>query len=303
SLNEYGIKDIKTKKMKEFDSEERFYRYLGLDWMPPELREDRGEVEAARNHRLPNLVEIQDIKGDLQIHSDYPIEPSHDLGQNSMEEILAKAKELNYQYVAFTEHNPSVSMHTKNQIINIMKRRKAMIEQIRESTKSVRILNLLEIDILASGKLSLPDEAFEFIDAALVSIHSSFNQNKIDMTKRVLNGLSHSKAKIFAHPTGRLINQREGINLDFNQIFSFCAKHNKALEINSYPNRLDLPDNLVKEALGFGIKFTLGTDSHEIKGMDLMPYGVAVARRGWLEADDIWNTKSYNEVLRWLKEK
>jgi len=217
-----------------------------------------------------------------------------------MEETIIKAKELGYEYIAFSEHNPSVSKHTSQQIIDIMKRRNDKIEQLRKSIKSVRILNLLEVDIATNGELAFPEKAFDYIDAALVSIHSSFNQPKERMTKRVLKGLSHPKAKILAHPTGRIINEREGIDLDFSQIFDYIKNHNKALEINSYPNRLDLPDILVFEAKKYGLKFALGTDSHDKEGMNLMRYGVTVARRGWLEASDILNTLGYNELLKWL---
>ncbi len=300
SLNEYGIKDLKTNKLKEFATEEEFYRYLGLSLVPPEIREDRGEIEAALKGLLPKLISLSQIKGDLQIHSSYDLEPSHDLGKNSMEETITKAKELGYEYIAFSEHNPSVSKHTSQQIIDIMKRRNDKIEQLKESIKSVRILNLLEVDIATNGELAFPEKAFDYIDAALVSIHSSFNQPKEQMTKRVLKGLSHPKAKILAHPTGRIINEREGIDLDFSQIFDYIKNHNKALEINSYPNRLDLPDILVFEAKKYGLKFTLGTDSHDKEGMNLMRYGVSVARRGWLEASDILNTLGYNELLKWL---
>lgn len=300
SLNEYGIKNLKTETVRGFATEKDFYNFLGLAYIEPEIREDRGEIEAAQNNKLPKLVNQKDVRGDLQIHSNFPIEPSHDLGKNSMEEILDKAKTLGYEYIAFTEHNPSISQHTNSQIVNIMKKRYDKIEQLKSSTKSVRILNLLEIDIAADGTLAYPEEAFQYIDAALVSIHSSFNQPKEQMTKRVLNGLSHPKAKILAHPTGRLINRRTGIALDFDQIFEYAAKHQKAIEINSYPDRLDLPDALVYEARKYDVKFTLGTDSHDVSGMDLMYYGVSVARRGWLEADDIWNTKSYNELYNWL---
>lgn len=302
SLNEYGIKKLTTQKIKKFDSEEKFYHFLDLEWIPPELRENTGEIEAALKHSLPKLVELKDIHGDLQIHSSFPIESSHDLGLNTMEEIIEKAKELKYKYIAFSEHNPSVSTHTVEEIVTIMKDRYRKIEQLKKSTKSVRILNLLEIDILADGRVSLPEEAMEYIDAALVSIHSSFTQTKEQMTQRVIKGLSHPKAKILAHPTGRLLNQRESIALDYDLLFAFCAKNNKALEINAYPNRLDLPDRLVKEAKDYGIKFTLGTDAHDINGMELMPYGVAVARRGWATPDDILNCLSYNDLYRWIKE-
>ncbi|MBI2611379.1 hypothetical protein HYW54_01375 [Candidatus Gottesmanbacteria bacterium] len=300
SLNEYGIKNLKTGKMNTFKTEKDFYKFLGLPWIPPEIREDRGEIEVAINSKLPHLVELADVRGDLQVHSNYPIKPSHDLGRDSMEDILHKAKSLGYEYIAFTEHNPNVSNLKEKEIIEIMKRRKSKIEQLKSKTKSIRILNLLEIDILANGKLALPENAFAYIDAGLASIHSSFNQDKDAMTNRILKGLSHPKIKIYAHPTARLINKREGIKADFNVIFNFCAKQKKALEINSYPLRLDLPDDLIIDAKKKGCKFSLGTDAHDSAGMFLMPYGVAMAKRGWLTKNDIINTMEYNELYSWL---
>lgn len=300
SLNEYGIKDIKSGKLAKFSSEQNFYHYLGMEWIPPELREDQGEIEAASKGNLPDLVSLDDIKGDLQIHSSFPIEPSHDLGKNSMNEILDKAKEKKYQYIAFTEHNPSILNHTKNEIMIIMKERKEKIEQLKYSYKNVRILNLLEIDILANGELALPHEAFQYIDGCLASIHSSFMKPSEEMTARVLKGLTHPKVRIFAHPTGRLLNKREGINIDFMKVFGYCRDHNIALEINAYPDRLDLPDMLVKNATTLKVKFSIGTDAHDVIGMDMMPYGVSVARRGWLEASDILNTMDYNTIRNWL---
>lgn len=300
SLNEYGIKAVKSGKMHKFADEGKFYNFLGFSWIPPELREDTGEIETDLAHKLPKLVNLEEINGDLQIHSSYPIEPSHDLGISSMEEIIKKAEQLDYKFIAFTEHNPSISKHTKGQIISILKNRKDKIEQLKSSSKSVRILNMLEVDILSDGNIALPNEAFAYIDAFLVSIHSSFTQSKEEMTRRIIKGLSHDKAKIWAHPTGRIINEREGISADFGTIFQFCAKHQKAIEINAYPNRLDLPDSLIREAKNYGIKFTIGTDSHDLGGLDLMFYGVAMARRGWLKSNDILNTMEYNELVNWL---
>lgn len=300
SLNEYGIKNVKTEKLNTFSSEEKFYEFLGLPWIPPELREDHGEIEAAESGKLPKLIELKDIKSDLQIHSSFPIEPSHDLGKDSMEDIVKKAQSLGYEYIAFTEHNPSISTHNEQQIVEIMKKRKDKIEQLKDSTKSVRILNLLEIDILADGNLALPEKAFDYIDAGLASIHSSFTKDSDEQTKRVLKGLSHPKIKIYAHPTGRLINKREGIKADFEEIFKYCKEKGIALEINAYPLRLDLPEELVFQAKKIGCKFSLGTDAHDLSGMDLMRYGVAMARRTWLEKHDILNAMEYNEIYSWL---
>ncbi|MCL5439060.1 MAG: PHP domain-containing protein [Patescibacteria group bacterium] len=302
SLSEHGIKR-KAKggwKTEEIATEEKFYNILGLKWIPPEIREDTGEIEASHRNKLPTLIELNDVKGDLHIHSNFPIEPSHDLGNNSMEEMIKKAVELRYDYIGFSEHNPSVSKHTDDQIRSILERRKEKIEQIKSSNKNIRVINLLEVDILSNGNLSISDNVLDSFDGILVSIHSAFNTNKQTMTKRILSGLSHPKAKILAHPTGRLLGNRFGYELDFEKIFDFCKTKNKALEINCWPTRLDLPDIIVREAVKNGVKMFINTDSHAAWQMDLMRYGVAVARRGWAEKKDILNTLSYDDLFRWF---
>ncbi|MBI4089129.1 MAG: hypothetical protein HY424_00295 [Candidatus Levybacteria bacterium] len=303
SLSEKGIKNLKGKgqKLKTYDSEEKFYSALGLSWIPPEIREDTGEIELAEQQNLPQLVELSDIKGDLHLHSDFPIEPSHDLGHNSLNEMAEYAKKLNYEYVGFSEHNPSISKHSKNDIYFLIARRNNLIEQIISSNKGIRILKLLEIDILTDGSLAINNNSLDLLDGAIVSIHSSFNTDKNEMTKRVIEGLSHPKAKILAHPTGRLLNKRPGYNLDFEKLFDFCKKNNKALEINSWPLRLDLPDSLIRQAVKYKIKMVINTDSHSLSEMNLMKYGVAMARRGWAEKCDIINTLPYEKLLDWFK--
>lgn len=299
SLSEKGIK-LKDGTMKTFDDEKDFYKFLGMDWIPPELRENQGEIEASLNKKLPDLVEIKDIKGDFHIHSNYPIEPSHDLGQDKMEDMLEKAKSLGYKYFGFSEHNPSVGNHSEEELYSILLKRNKKIEQLRKSNKSIRIINLLEVDILVNGNLALSDRCLELLDMAIVSIHSSFRTPREKMMKRILKGLSHPKAKIFAHPSGRLINQREPYEVDWNQLFSFVKKNNKALEINSWPTRLDLADTLVYEANKVGVKFVIDTDSHAVFHMNNMPYGVAVARRGWCTPDSIVNTWELPKLLDWI---
>lgn len=302
SLSERGIKDLKKhKKLKKYSTEEKFYNALGMSWIPPEIRENQGEIELATQHKLPKLVELPDIKGDLHIHSSFPIEPSHDLGLTSIKEMVEYAKKLNYEYIGFSEHNPSISKHTKDQIYSLIARRNDHIEQIKSSNKSVRILKLLETDILGSGELAVDEKSLNLLDGTIVSIHSSFSTNKKEMTKRALAGLSHPKAKILAHPTGRLLNERIGYDLDFDQVFDFCKKNNKALEINSWPLRLDLPDSLIKQAVEYGVKLVINTDSHAVGQMNLMKYGVAMARRGWATKNDIINTLEYNDFIKWLK--
>lgn len=323
SLNEYGVKTVgrykiqdtryqkfynPKNKLYEFAKEEDLYGALGLNWIPPELREDKGEIEASlrsaqgKPNGLPKLVNLSDIKGDLHLHSNYDLSPSHDLGTSSIEQILKQADKMGYEYIGISDHNPSYTNHTKNQIIAILKARKQRFEQILESTKITRVnlLIMLEVDILPDGKLPLPNEAFDYLGAIIVSIHSSFNMDREIMTKRILSGLSHPKAKILAHPTGRLIGLRESYQVNWEEIFKFCKENNKALEINAHPTRLDLPDQLVSVAKKAGVKMVIDTDSHDVSQMELMRYGVSVARRGWATKDDIFNTMPYNKFKEWL---
>jgi DNA polymerase (family 10) len=301
SLSERGIKlTNKNNELKQFKTEEEFYKFLDLQWVPPEIRENQGELEAAKTNTLPTLVTLNNIKGELHVHSNYPIEPSHDMGASPMEDYLKRARVLRYEYLGFAEHNPSVMNHSKQQIYSILEKRKDYIDKLNKSNKYVRVFNLLEVDILADGSLATDDKALEYVDAVIVSIHSSFAQDKKKMTKRIISGLSHPKAKLFAHPTGRLINKRPGYEVDWDMLFDFVKENDKALEINSWPTRLDLPDMLVKEAKDQGIKFVINTDSHALDHMDNMFYGVSVARRGWCEAENILNTYPLQKFEKWL---
>ena len=303
SLSEYGIKKINARKsIKTYASEEEFYKAVGLPWIPPELREDRGEIEAAQKNYLPDLVESSHIRGEVHVHSNYNLEPSHDLGSSSLTELLKVASLMNYEYLGISDHNPSISKHTENGIIDILKKRKYKFEQILLSNKNVRVklFIMLEVDILPDGQLALPEKAFNYLDAIIVSVHSSFFLTKEAMTKRILKGLSHPKAKILGHPTGRLIGSREAYDADWRAIFDFCRLKNKALEINAYPDRLDLNDYMVKRAIENHNKLIINTDSHQKEQLSLINYGISVARRGWATKNDILNTLSYQEFKKWL---
>ena len=316
SLSDYGIyvrppsgKSKGKKVLRKIATEEEFYNFLDMDWIPPELRENSGEIDAALKHKLPNLVGIKDIKADLQIHSSFDIETSHDLGASSMEDVVRKANDLDYEYIAFTEHNPSKSKHNERQIIEILKRKREKVDKLNLTlrdkqnysfVKSMKgsvkkLFNSLEIDILPEGGLPVPDKGMDTLDFGLVSIHSSFRIEKENMTKRVLSALSHPKVKIFAHPTARKLNEREGIELDWPKIFDFCVRNNKWIEINADPARLHLPDTLVKEAIKAGVLLTLGTDAHHEEGLNNIIFGVSVARRGWCQKKDIINTRTLTE--------
>lgn len=301
SLSEYGIKRKgQGDKLEQYDDEVKFYNALGLDWVPPEIRENQGEIELAASHKLPKLLELKDIKGDFHLHSSFPIEPSHDMGADTMEIMIEKAKSLGYQYIGFSEHNPSQSKHTAKQVYEILKKRSNKIEQLNKSNKSIRVISLLETDIMPNGNLAIDNSSLDLLDATLVSIHSVFSMSKAEMTKRVIKGLSHPKARILTHPTGRLLNQRPGYELDWKEIFAFCKSEQKMLEINAFPARLDLLDTLVKQAKDHKIKLVINTDSHAVNQMHLMRYGVDVARRGWATKDDILNALEYNEMIKWL---
>lgn len=304
SLSEYGIKSLKKRqKTLQFPSEEEFYHFLGLPYIPYELREGTNEIELALKHELPKLVETTDIKGDFHIHSNYDLQPSHDFGTDSYEKIVKKAASMNYEYVAFSDHNPSLSNHIDKQIINILKRRKDFIVQriMSNKFKHSNYFISLEVDILPDGRIALPDKALEYVDMIIVSIHSRFQMDRDEMTNRILKGLAHPKVKILGHPTGRLLQKRGEIDADWERIFTVCKKNNTALEINAWPQRLDLPDILVRQAVEAGVKLVINTDSHAVFQMDNMFYGVTVARRGWAKKSDIINTRDYHEVRRWIE--
>jgi DNA polymerase (family 10) len=306
-LNEYGIKNVTNGKIRKYKSEEDFYGAMGLPYIPPELREDNGEIQAAITQSLPNLVDFSDIKGDLHIHTDYDLQTSHDIGANPIEEYLTKAENMRYEYVGLSDHNPRLSGHTIDDIVSIMKARKEYYEHhyysYKLSTKCrVQIVVMCEVDILPHGIIALPDKALKYVDGIIVSVHSSFNHDRDTMTKRVLKALlSSPKVRVLGHPTGRLLGKRDGYELDWDKIFDVCHTHDIAIEINASPSRLDLPDTLVREALKQRIKLMINTDSHEINSMDTMPLGVSVARRGWATKHDIINTLGYNDFITWFK--
>lgn len=319
SLSEYGISKQPDKsallrgplkrndKSELFDSEEKFYKRLGLDWIPPELRENAGEIEAALENKLPYLVEPKNLKGDLHLHSNFPPQTSHDAGAHSPAEMAQEAERLGYEYIALTEHNPKLDQ-SKIEILDVLKRKKENIEQInthRGSSREKRlkkVFNSLEIDIRPNGELALPNSAFKLLDFVIVSIHSSFRGTREEQTKRILHALEYPKVKILAHPTGRMLGSREGMEVNWSKVFEACVKKNIWLEINSWPERLDLPDTLVREAIAVGAKLVISTDSHARDQMELIRYGVSVARRGWAQKKDIVNTLEYNDFVKLLNE-
>lgn len=306
SLSEYGVRKVKSNKSLESSeivackTEDDLYKMLGMQTPPPELREDGGEIEAAIKGSIPKLIEFKDIKGDFHLHSNFPIDSSHDYGTGSIEEIVKKAIELGYKYVGISDHSPAVGTHTKEEIISQIEKRTKFIQQLQLKYKSIRVLNGLEIDILADGELAVPEEALKTLDYSVVGIHTGHRGNKENLTKRIIKAMENPYSSILAHPTGRLLNQRDSYDADWEEIFKVAAKNKKVMEINAFPNRLDLRDDLVKLALKYGLKFSIDTDSHKIDQMVNMPFGVSVARRGWATKEDIINTWDWKDLAKWF---
>jgi DNA polymerase (family 10) len=303
SLNEFGIKEVKTGKVHSFITEEGFYSFLGLDCPAPEIREGYEEIKLAMAHKLPNLVEAKDIRGDFHIHSSFDVTTSHDLGEDPIEVVAQKAYEIGYEYIAFSEHNPARGKLTDSEITDIMKRKREAIEAYNKGKSlPIHIFNSLEIDIQPDGSLALPESAFQYLDLCIVSLHSSFRMSKTDMTQRILKAFTHPKVKIMGHPTGRLLGKREEVDADWPDIIKEAKKRDIALEINASPDRLDLPEGLVRQAVANGNKLVINTDAHAARHLDGMEFGVYVARRGWAEKSDIMNAKPLKYVMNWLKE-
>lgn len=301
SLSEVGIKDKKTGKVVPCRTEEEFYKLLKMDTPAPEIREDIGEIEAALKHELPNLIEAKDIKGDLHIHTNYPLDhPSHGPGVDSIEEMIKKAKELGYEYVGISDHPPAMGKHSPEELVKIVEKRTKVIQDLKKRTNGIHILNGLEIDILRDGSLSIPDKALKTLDYCIAGIHFGHRGSLEDITGRILRALENPYVNIIAHPTGRLLNRRPSYEADWSKIFEYCGKHGKLLEISAFPDRLDLRDDLVREALKYGVKFAIDSDAHAVDQMENMPFGVSVARRGWVEVKDVVNSWEWKRFADWL---
>lgn len=277
-------------------SEEEIYRWLGLPFIPPELREDRGEIEAAKSGRLPRLIESGDIKGDLHLHTSWSD------GQHTPEEMAARAREKGYSYIAVTDHSQSLKIAHGLSLERFLEQ----LREIREFNNKLtgfRVLTGIEVDILPRGGLDCPDSILKEVDIVVASIHSAFKQNRETITARFLSAVENKHVDIIGHLTGRLIGQREGYALDVERVLEAAAKHGTILEINSSPDRLDLNDTLARRAREAGVKLAINTDAHDRRRMDEMIYGVAVARRAWLEAPDVVSTMPVDDLLEFLRTK
>ena len=275
------------------DTEQCVYEVLGMSWVPPELRENRGEVEAACEDELPELVSLEDIRGDLQMHSTWSD------GKASVEEMARSCLERGYEYFALTDHSQAMAM-VQGLTPERAREQWAEIEQVQELVPGIRILKSVEVDILKDGSLDMPDDVLEQLDVLVISVHSFMDQNKKTMTDRVLRAMQHPSADILAHPTGRIINRREPFELDVEAVLEAAADLSVAVELNANPNRLDFSDVHVHRAKELGVPVVISTDAHSLRGLADMRFGVDQARRGWLEASDVLNTRSVEEMMGWL---
>jgi DNA polymerase (family 10) len=278
------------------ETEESVYQALGMAWIPPELRENRGEVEAAVDRTLPRLVEIADLRGDLQMHSTWSD------GKASIETMAKACAERGYEYLAVTDHSGAMAMLEGLDPKRARKQWKE-IEKVRDSLPEIEIFRSAEVDILKDGTLDMPDDVLEELDLVLISIHSFFDLDKKRMTDRVLKAMSHPTVDILAHPTARQINQREPVALDVEAVLEAAAELSVAVELNANPRRLDLSETHVHRAKSLGVPVVISTDAHAPAGLDDMRYGVDQARRAWLEPKDVLNTRTAKQLKRWLARK
>lgn len=305
SLSEYGIK--KGNRKYKFKNEKDFYNFLGLSYIEPEMREDKGEIELATKNSLPVLISLKDIKGDLHLHTDFDFQSSHDLGVSTTKDLLDFANHNHYQYLGLSDHNPKFTGLSESQKEKIILKRNLWLDKEYDKYQrgnrhnQVNLLKGLEVDIRPDGDLALSDKNLSHLDYAVVSIHSVFNLSSDKNTERILDALSHPKAKILGHPTTRLINKRDPIVADWDKIFKYCVKNNKIIEINASPDRLDLPDDLTRQAAILGVRFVINTDAHHVSGLETIKYGIWQARRAGLSKKQVINTYSYADLLKVLK--
>ncbi len=294
SLSEYGITVVDTGRLEKYATEEAFYQRLGLQYIPPELREGGNEIALAEQRRLPALVQPDDIRGDLHVHSDWSD------GKGSIEEMALAARALGYQYLAITDHSRGLGIARGLNEVRI-EEQLSQIRDLNARLSGFRILSGIEVDIKSDGSLDLPDEVLARLDIVIAAVHSALGQEQEKMTGRIIKAMENPNVDIIAHPTSRIIGVREASAVDMEALFQAAKRTGTALEINSWPDRLDLKDVHVYRARELGVRLSLGTDSHSAGHMTAMSFGVGVARRGWATAADILNTLPAEGVLAALK--
>ncbi|WP_020577198.1 DNA polymerase/3'-5' exonuclease PolX [Actinopolymorpha alba] len=292
-LSEYGLFEVGSGKLIVSKSEDEVYARLGLPWIPPPLREDRGEIEAALAGELPTLVTQRDIRGDLHTHTNLTD------GVASLGEMVAAAAARGYSYYAITDHAPNLSMQRMTD--EKMLAQRAEVRALEGRYGKLRLLHGTELNIDPDGEVDWGPEFLAGFDICVASVHSHFTQSRDEMTKRLLRACENPYVNIIGHPTGRLIGQRPPVEADLDAVFKACARTGTALEVNAFPDRLDLNDECVLRAKRYGVKFAIDTDAHAVAHLDMLRYGIGTAQRGWLTRDDVINTWPLRRLKAFLR--
>ena len=293
-VSEYGVEETETGKLHECATEEEVYRLLGLDFVPPELRENNGEVEAAAEGRLPKLIDYGDLKGDMHIHTTWSE------GEASIKEMALAAKERGLKYITVADHSQSMGM-VQGLTPEKAEQQQKEIAKVNRELKGFHVFSGVELDVRADGTLDFPDDVLELFDFVTVSIHSGFSQSRKQITKRLRNAMENPHVRAIGHPTGRLINKRDPYNVDLGEIIDIAASTGTALEINAHYYRLDLDDIHARAAQEAGVKLVINSDAHRPWEMDMLRYGIATARRGWVRKETVLNTLPLARLKALLK--
>jgi DNA polymerase (family 10) len=286
-INEYGV--FEGKKQIAGKAEKEIYALFDLPYIPPELREDRGEIETAASGQLPTLITLDDIRGDLQMHT------TASDGKASLHEMAKAAQERGYDYIAITDHSKHVSVAQGLDAKRLAKQLEK-IDRLNEQLEGIQVLKSIEVDILKDGSLDLPDDILKELDLTVCSIHSHFKLSEDRQTDRIIRAMDNPYFNIFAHPTGRRLGEREPYKVDLERVMKAALERGCFLELNAHPERLDLNDVSCKMAKDMGVKLSISTDAHRVNELDYMRFGIGQARRGWLETEDVLNTRSWEEL-------
>jgi DNA polymerase (family 10) len=294
SLSEYSLTQLSDSQDLFYEREEDLYAALGLQYIPPEMREDNGEIEAALQGRLPSIVELKDLRGDLHVHSSWSD------GRASIQEMAEAARLLGYEYIAICDHSPSIGI-AGGLVPEKLEQKIEAVAAANEALEGITVLMGTEVDIKADGGLDYPDELLARCDVVVASVHMGQQQTERAITGRLISAMENKNVDIIGHPTGRIINEREPYNLDLQAVLEAAARTGTALEINAYPGRLDLNDTNARAAKDMGVRMSINTDAHDPTMLLNMKYGVNVARRAWLEKKDLLNAMSLQELMNTLK--
>ena len=292
-LNEYGV--FKGRRMIAGKNEKEVYKAIGLDLIAPEMRENQGEIELAREKKLPKIIGYNDVKGDLHCHSNW------DGGINSIEKIAQAAQEMGYEYIGIADHTKFLRIEHGLNEKQLTKQRKEIDKLNKKFNSKIRILQGCEANIMNDGSIDIKDEALAKLDFVIAGVHSSMKMDRDKMTQRIITAMKNPNVDIISHPTGRILKQRDEYQIDFDKILKAAKETNTILEINSAPGRLDLKDINIRKAKRIGVKMIINTDAHRIEQLELIKFGIAQARRGWAEKKDIINTQPLSKLLKYFK--